>query len=627
VSRFAYDLASFQYQKDFRTPCNKCTVLGKLTSGSSRISQTYENTASQATYGVRQRVITDERITSAAEALARATVEVEQYAYPQETGSITFWKDGIEVGKLLTIYAPTYGCDGDYRINRLAIRWRQSPTKTWYTAEFGAFRPDLAKALRQLRELSLDKPDTPVAMPSDSSVGDAKLDRTTDPIVIKATDIESITANQITGQITADQIDTVNATSISGLIQAGQIDSLTAGQITGVIVTSQLQDQILNTLKKFSTDLAPIKRVATLPGLPDADYPAGVIVLNAADDKLYKNAADSWTAVTAKDSISGLLTAGDIDSINASQIVGLITAGQIDTINADQITGQLTAGQIASVNASSITGQITSDQIDSITAGQITGLIQANQINTITFNQVTNVTINDSHIGTVHADQLIFSGQSLNIDAGINYTGSGTFTISSSGGLSITASGGLSVTGGDVTISASHKLSMNGGIIEIDQGTISGTVSFGGSISVNIAVTTAAITANTPTGTALTVNAGSAIMATGQFVGAGGVSTSGVINTTNAFQISGTAVIDSGRSGHFVDIDASGAYKMDGSEIINTSKQFVGAGVVCTTAGIGGTGFNVYQSGWYYGVTGPTSFTTADGKTVTVRGGVIVSIA
>jgi hypothetical protein len=70
----------------------------------------------------------------------------------------------------------------------------------------------------------------------------------------------------------------------------------------------------------------------------------------------------------------------------------------------------------------------------------------------------------------------------------------------------------------------------------------------------------------------------------------------------------------------------SGVYKMDGDEIINASKQFIGAGLVSTTAAVGCTAINIYQSGWYYGVTGPTTFTTVDSKTVTVHGGVITSI-
>jgi len=96
---------------------------------------------------------------------------------------------------------------------------------------------------------------------------------------------------------------------------------------------------------------------------------------------------------------------------------------------------------------------------------------------------------------------------------------------------------------------------------------------------------------------------------------------SGSYAAFGAYKVSSTTVIDSSLVADFASI------KIGGTETINSSRQFVGAGVACTGGGIGGTGFNVYQSGWYYGVTGPSTFTTSDGKTVTVRGGIIVSIA
>jgi hypothetical protein len=94
----------------------------------------------------------------------------------------------------------------------------------------------------------------------------------------------------------------------------------------------------------------------------------------------------------------------------------------------------------------------------------------------------------------------------------------------------------------------------------------------------------------------------------------------------NSYSINGTGVIDSSRGVTCVDVNATGVYKMDGTTIIDTAGAFIGAGVACTANGIGGTGYATYQSGWYYGETGPTTFTTTDGKTVTVRGGIITLI-
>jgi hypothetical protein len=61
--------------------------------------------------------------------------------------------------------------------------------------------------------------------------------------------------------------------------------------------------------------------------------------------------------------------------------------------------------------------------------------------------------------------------------------------------------------------------------------------------------------------------------------------------------------------------------------VINSAGEFVGAGVYCINYGIAGAGFNPYVSGTQYFGVASGSFTTADGKTATVRGGVIVALA
>lgn len=72
--------------------------------------------------------------------------------------------------------------------------------------------------------------------------------------------------------------------------------------------------------------------------------------------------------------------------------------------------------------------------------------------------------------------------------------------------------------------------------------------------------------------------------------------------------------------------DAKDSFRIGGVTVINSSKQFVGNGVVCPLYGVQAAGFNPYVSGVpYYGVTSAT-FTTVDGKTVTVKGGAITSV-
>jgi hypothetical protein len=58
--------------------------------------------------------------------------------------------------------------------------------------------------------------------------------------------------------------------------------------------------------------------------------------------------------------------------------------------------------------------------------------------------------------------------------------------------------------------------------------------------------------------------------------------------------------------------------------VINSSGTFVGNGINCGNGGIGGGGFNVY--GGYYGVAGPTSFATNDGRRCYVAGGIVYAI-
>ncbi len=228
---------------------------------------------------------------------------------------------------------------------------------------------------------------------------------------IIASQIGSVNADVILGQITASQIASLTAGQITGQITAGQITSLTAGQITGVIVTSQLADSILSTAKLFADAFKPIQRVATLPTLPDANYPVNSLVLLSTDHKVYKNVTGTWTVVTASDTITGQLVSTDIVSVSAGTIIGLITAGQIQNIAATQITGQLTASQIASVNATAITGSITAGQIQSITAGQITGQIIGSQIAnaTIVAGNIANATITSTQIAnaTINLGNLI----------------------------------------------------------------------------------------------------------------------------------------------------------------------------------------------------------------------------
>ncbi len=87
--------------------------------------------------------------------------------------------------------------------------------------------------------------DVPTSEVADGSITDAKLDRTGDgKIVITATDIQNITASQITGLIQATQINSINAEKITSLIVNGQIDSIAFSKVTSVSITNAMIESL-----------------------------------------------------------------------------------------------------------------------------------------------------------------------------------------------------------------------------------------------------------------------------------------------------------------------------------------------------------------------------------------------
>jgi len=223
--------------------------------------------------------------------------------------------------------------------------------------------------------------------------------------LITSTQIGSVNANTIVGGITATQINDVNAATIVGSISASQIGSVSAGSITGVIVGAQLTDQILNTQRLIASDISVVRRVSTLPTLPNVNYPIGALALNTTNQTLYQNVANVWTVVTSSSSVTGTLTATDIASVNAGSIVGLIIASQIGTVSAASITGSISSSQIGSVSATAITGTITSSQISSVSAASIVGGITSSQISSVSAGSITGG-ITSSQITSVNAASL-----------------------------------------------------------------------------------------------------------------------------------------------------------------------------------------------------------------------------
>lgn len=634
VSSFPFHLGSFEYQEDFSTPCNKCTVVGELNNNTTAFSQTYQDATSQATYGVRERHIVDRRVASATEALARATAEVQQYAYPRVEGSITFWQDGIEVGTLLTIYAPTFGCDGDYRVTRLTMTWESSKTRTTYRAEFGVFRPDLVRTLRLLAEMAQDKGNTPVAVPSDSSVGNSALDRTTNPIVITGTDIG-------TGTITGSNI--ANATITGTNIAAATI---TGSNIAAATITGSNIDDATITADNIALATITGDRIAlaTITGsrIDDATITAdNIAAATITGDRI---AAATITGsniaaatITGDRIASATITGSNIqdatisgDKLSSATITGdkiasaTITAANIQdgTITADEIANAtITGSKIA-------TGTITADNIQdgSITANEIqSAAITGDKIAsaTITATNIQDGTITGSKIGslTITGDNIAIGGivggniqnASISGDKLVNLTvtadkiANATITADKIASLAITATHIQNLT---ITASKIASLTISGD--KIADGAIT-------SVKIN-SLEVAKITGWS--GASILVGTGFLMTGTGGITLAGGGGLS--VLAGGVFAIYGT--FKSGGLGWDIWGGGSSYIALNGNIVINNSAAFVGyGGVACTTSGIGGTGHNTYSGGaWYNGATG--NFVSADGKAVFVIGGTIWAI-
>lgn len=285
--------------------------------------------------------------------------------------------------------------------------------------------------------------------------------------LINSTQIGSVSATTIVGGITASQINNVNATTIVGAISAGQIGSVSATSITGVIVGAQLTDQILNTQRLIASDISVVRRLSTLPSLPDANYPLGALVLNTTNKTLYQNVANSWSLVTSSSAVTGTLTANDIASVNASSITGLIIASQISSVSASSITGTIQASQIGSISATSITGTLNASQIATVNASSLVGGISSTQITSVDATTITGG-ITASQITSVNGSAITGGISATTITGGI--TASQITSVNASaitGSIAATQIGSVNATSIAGQINSSQIQSVNAGTITV----------------------------------------------------------------------------------------------------------------------------------------------------------------
>jgi hypothetical protein len=496
ATTFPYDLVS--YVRDSTNPINRCTVLGGFLPGGTEISITYNDPVSQSLYGVRAFTIIDREIQTAAEATLRATATVQRYAYPEISGSIRMWTDGLDVGQALPIIHGEYAIDDTFLIRSISLTWL-TQSETQYDLEFGAPPLDLERLLRQIDARSRRATSAPEALPVDGSVTDASIGiggLTAGVIgsvnanniigLIDAGQIGSVNAAVIAGTITSGQIGSVAAGTITGAIVSGQIGSVAATTITGAIISSQVADDLIDRLSLFNSAFRPIPIFPSAPSLPDTNYPTGSFYYNTTSGLWYENVAGTWTLSSESSAVTGKLNFYHVGVMNANSIVGLIAAGQIGSITAGQITGAIIASQISSVNASAITGSITATQISTVNASAIQGTITSTQIGSVAASTITG-TITSGQIASVAASTITGTITSTQIASVAASTITGTLTSSQIGSVSAG-----SITG---TISAGQIGSINAATITI--GTIAdsqvGSVGAGkitaGTISASITMT------------------------------------------------------------------------------------------------------------------------------------------
>jgi hypothetical protein len=289
--------------------------------------------------------------------------------------------------------------------------------------------------------------------------------------LISSGQIGTITAAQITGSIQSGQIQSVAAASITGSIAAGQIGAVNAGVINGVIVGAQLTDQILNTQRLIASDISVVRRLATLPSLPNTDYPLGSLVLNTTNKTLYQNVAGSWSVVTASSNVIGTLTANDIASINANQINGLIISSQIGSVNASVLSGSINADRITAVNATALNGSIDSARITSVNASSLTGSINADRITAVNASALTG-NISADRITAINATAITGGQIQASQIAQVNAT---TITLGSLSAINYTMAG--TVSGNTTTI---NNTGLSVGLLKIDGTTNQNTISIAG---------------------------------------------------------------------------------------------------------------------------------------------------
>lgn len=363
----------------------------------------------------------------------------------------------------------------------------------------------------------------------------------------------------VTGTVSSSLIPSVNASAITQ-VNASAITQVNASAITQVYAAA------ITSVNASAISSVPASAITAVNANSITAVNASAITsVNAVAINIGTISYTQIGSVAASTVTQGTFVYTQISSVSASSVSqGQLNYTQIASVSGSAINSPVSATFITSVNSSALNGPISAGIITSVNPGAINGPITASMIGSVNATTITIGLIGPGQISSVNASQ---------INAGTITVGTNGMTINGSGGLTITNLGGIVISGG-------------------------------GSIDVTYGSVTAALGVNAAGATPYSVNGSLVINSSAQFVGTGGVSTSG---TVNGSQIS-----------------------VGGTVMINSSGQWVGNAIIVASGQNIQTGATYCVIGGYYGQdrTGGISLALAGGGSCTLyfKSGILYNV-
>lgn len=645
-------------QTEFSDAANYVRVLGALNDDGTEVTAVAQDASSQQRFGVLSITVVDRNITDAANAVLAAQVEVAQRAWPTPTVNATVYVPGLARGQSVDIESKRYGLGGTFILRSLDIvilgpdRTRAGGFghKLKYTATFGMRTPDMVYMLRRMQRRPVERTVQPPAPVLPGSIGWDNFASGIAPIFNVSRRPEgaewanypadatffNTTDRKLYRRIAGnDWTAVVNTADIEGQIAATTI--LLPGSVTstiladGSVITAKIPDGAIQG-----------------PKLAASSVTANVIAANA----IYSEALQS-NIIKSIHITSNAITAGKIDALAVvagniaadAVTAGTIAAGAVraGSLAADAVTaGTIAAGAIRAEDAAFATAAIKDADIEWLKGEKISvSSIDSTKLNAVEI-AVGFGGNKPGRFGVYAPTGLIGligdlggaglpGGQYFGIWAKLGSFGGSGYAdapmYTDSAGNLFLRQADFSVTSGSQSVKVTNKSfdpSYSSIGVNVFDGTNRSWLVGRGVVTYNAGNQVLAACITHPVDT----NAGQIYcqkpggfntycMMDGQL---------GRIRADNGFVVGSTRVID--ETGAYIGTLKPTEYRVAAGNllVINSSGTFVGAGVATPGNGHSAAGFNPFVAGVQYNGVSTGSFTTADGKTVQVRGGVIVSI-